>query len=174
MSQLSTRELKQIPLTALLAVAGILLPQAFHLFGLGAVFLPMFLPVMLGGLLLTWRFALVLALVTPMVSFLITGMPPMVPPILPLVMTELIVVALILSALHVHLKRNLWVALITAIVVDRLFLLLLVAYGLRWLGWEHPAFSLSLVAAGLPGIVLQLIVLPLVVRFIHQKYPDLV
>ncbi|MCD6376216.1 MAG: hypothetical protein J7L94_11860, partial [Caldisericaceae bacterium] len=91
------QELKQIPLTAFLAVAGVLLPQFFHLFGLGAVFLPMFLPVMLGGLLLSLRFALLLAVITPAISWAFTGMPPLVPPVLPIMVIELLVVNTLLS-----------------------------------------------------------------------------
>ncbi len=165
------QELRQIPLTAFLAVAGILLPQVFHLFGLGAVFLPMFLPVMLGGLLLTWRFALVLAVITPLVSWLFTGMPPLVPPVLPVLMAELLTVNAVLSVLHVHLKRHLWVALLTAIVADRLLLLFLVKWLAPLLGWHHPLFSIALVTSGLPGIALQLLVLPLALRLVKERWP---
>ncbi len=167
---LSTQELKQIPLTAFLAVAAILLPQAFHMFGLGPVFLPMFLPVMLGGLLLTWRFALALAVIAPITSWLFTGMPPLVPPVLPIMLVELTVISLLLSILHVHKKKNLWFALLTAIVADRLLLFVLISWIAPWFGWHHPLFSISLVLSGIPGIVLQLVVLPLSVRLIRQKW----
>ena len=76
-------ELKQIPLTALFAALAVALPQFFHMLGLGAVFLPMFLPVTAGAMLLSWKFAFTLALIAPITSWLITGMPPIVPPILP-------------------------------------------------------------------------------------------
>ncbi|MHB2147635.1 hypothetical protein ACX8XP_01135 [Calditrichota bacterium LG25] len=164
------RELRQIPLTAFLAVAGILLPQIFHLFGLGAIFLPMFLPVMLGGLILTWRFALLLAVITPLISWLFTGMPPLVPPVLPVLIVELLVVNAILSLLHVHLKWNLWAALLLAILTDRLLLLTLVSVIAPLFGWRHPLFSLALVSSGLPGIALQMVVLPLTVRLIRERW----
>lgn len=163
-------ELRQIPLTAFLAVAGILLPQFFHLFGLGAVFLPMFLPVMLGGLLLTLRFALLLAVITPLTSWLFTGMPPLVPPVLPLIIAELLVANSILSVLHVHFKWNIWLTIFLAILTDRLLLLLTVSLIAPLFGWQHPLFSLALVSSGIPGIILQIIVLPLTVKVIRERW----
>lgn len=163
-------ELRQIPLTAFLAVAGVLLPQFFHLFGLGPVFLPMFLPVMLGGLLLSLRFALLLAVITPAISWAFTGMPPMVPPVLPVITVELLVINTILSILHVRLKWNVWFSLVLAILADRLLLLILVELIAPLFGWDHPFFSLALVSSGLPGIVLQLIILPPTLRLIHERW----
>ncbi len=167
---MSEQELKQIPLTAFLVVAGVLLPQFFHLFGLGAVFLPMFLPVMLGGLLLSLRFAVVLALITPIISWLFTGMPPLVPPILPVVIIELLVANTILSLAYVHRHWNLWVSLILAIVADRLLLFLLVSIIAPAFGWKHPFFSLALVSSGLPGIALQIIILPSTLHLIKERW----
>ncbi len=164
------QDIRQIPLTAFLAVAGVLLPQFFHLFGLGPVFLPMFLPVMLGGLLLTLRFALLLAVITPAISWAFTGMPPVVPPVLPMVMVELLVINAILSILYVRLKWNVWLSLVLAILVDRLLLLLMVWIIAPLFGWQHPLFSLALVTSGLPGVILQLIVLPLTIGFVRERW----
>ena len=76
-------------LTALFIAAGILLPIFFHGLGLGgAVFLPMHIPVLLGGMLLGWRQGFVIGLVTPLLSCLLTGMPPLLPA-LPLMTSEL-------------------------------------------------------------------------------------
>ena len=164
------QELKQIPLTAFLAVAGVLLPQFFHLFGLGPVFLPMFLPVMLGGLLLSLRFALLLAVITPAISWAFTGMPPLVPPVLPIMVIELLVVNTLLSLLHVRFKWNVWICLVLAILADRLLLLLMIWFIAPLFGWHHPLFSLALVTSGLPGVILQLIILPLTIRIIQERW----
>ncbi len=169
-AMLTSGELRQIPLTAFLAVAGILFPQIFHLFGLGAVFLPMFLPVMLGGLLLSWRFALTLAVITPAASWLFTGMPPLIPPVLPVIIAELVLISLILSVMYVRFKLNFWLTLITAIVADRLLLFVLVSLIAPQFGWTHPLFSTALVVSGLPGIFLQITVLPLTMRLIKNRW----
>jgi hypothetical protein len=165
-------ELRQIPLTAIFAAAAVILPQFFHLLGLGSTFLPMFLPVMLGSFLLTWKFAMVLAVLPPLVSFVFTGMPPLVPPILPVMLSELIVVSIIISIISVHLKKSFWLALPAAIIIDRLLLFLIVSWIAPMLGFKHTIFSIALVASGLPGIAMQLIVIPLALKMIYRKYPQ--
>lgn len=165
-------ELRQIPLTALFAAVAVVLPQFFHLLGLGATFLPMFLPIMLGSLLLTWKFALVLAILPPLVSFLLTAMPPLVPPILPIMLIELICIALILSIVHRHLKKPLWLALGLAILTDRLILFVIVSIVAPLLGFTNPIFTLALVASGIPGIILQIITIPLTLKLIEKKFPQ--
>lgn len=165
-------ELKQIPLSALFIASGIVLPPVFHLAGLGATFLPMFLPVLLGGMVLTWRFALLTAVLTPLASWLLTGMPPVVPPVLPVMLVELSVAALLCSVIRVHLRKSVWLALVTAILADRLVLFLIVKVMAPLLGWNHPLFSISIVISGLPGIVLQLIIIPWVMKMIKSKFPQ--
>jgi hypothetical protein len=167
-------ELRQIPLAALFAALGVVLPPIFHVFGLGSTFLPMFLPVMLGSMLLSWKFALVLAIFAPLTSWLLTGMPPLVPPILPLMLAELVLLALICSVLHVHLQRSVWFTLLIAIIADRLLLFFMVTFAASWLSLDPAVFSIALVVSGLPGIVLQLLVIPLALKLLQQKFPDLV
>lgn len=164
-------EIRQIPLTALLAVSGIILPQFFHLLGLGAVFLPMFLPVMLGGLLLRWRFAVTLAVITPVASFIITGMPPITPPVLPVMISELVLITSVLSLLHVHFQRNKWFVLICAVLADRVLLFIIVYFLAPLFGLPQMFTSFSLVISGIPGIILQLIILPAALVFIEKKFP---
>jgi len=164
-------ELRQIPLSALFIASGIVLPPVFHLAGLGATFLPMFLPVLLGGMLLTWRFALLTAIITPLASWPLTGMPPIVPPVLPVMLVELPLAAVLCSAIRVHLRKSVWLALLTAILADRLVLFLIASVFAPLFGWNHPLFSASIVISGLPGIGLQLIIIPPVMKMIRKKYP---
>lgn len=165
--------IRQIPLTALFVALGIVLPQFFHLVGLGSIFLPMFLPIMLGSMLLSWRFALTLAVLCPVVSWAITGMPPIAPPVLPVMLVELIIIALTISIIHVHLKKSFWLALIAGILLDRIVLLVLVYILSPLFGLDHPLFSVALVTAGLPGIVLQLVTIPPAMVLIRQRFPHL-
>jgi len=166
--------IRQIPFTALFAALGIVLPQFFHLVGLGSIFLPMFLPIMLGSMLLSWRFALTLAVLCPVISWAITGMPPIAPPVLPVMVIELSVIALTISIIHVHLKKSFWLALIAGIVLDRTVLLVLVYILSPLFGLDHPLFSVALVTAGLPGIALQLMIIPPAMVTIRQRFPHLI
>lgn len=169
---MTPNDLRQIPLTALFAAAAVILPQFFHLVGLGPTFLPMFLPVMLGCFFLTWKFAFVLAILPPIVSFAITGMPPLIPPILPIMILELITITMVISILYMHMHKNIWIALIIAIISDRLLLFLIVSWIAPMFGFTHPMFTLAMVATGIPGIIMQIIVIPLALKLIYQKYPQ--
>jgi len=171
---MSEIEIRQIPLTAMFAALGIILPQFFHLIGLGSTFLPMFLPIALGSMMLYWHFALSLAIICPLVSWLLTGMPPIVPPILPIMLVELSAMALTISIIRVYLNKPILAALISGIVVDRLILFLIVSAIAPLFGFTHPIFSYALVLSGIPGIVLQLITIPLAMGFIKQRFPEYV
>lgn len=169
---MSERELRQIPLTALFMAAAILLPQIFHLFGLGPTFLPMFLPVFAGAMVLSWKFALVLGLSSPLISWMFTGMPPLIPPVLPVLLLELGTSALLISWLRFHRKKSVWLALILGIIWDRILLLFLVTLIAPIFGLTHPLFSTTLVITGLPGIVLQLLVIPQFVPLVLRRFPE--
>ncbi|MGV8125356.1 MAG: ECF transporter S component [Candidatus Xenobiia bacterium LiM19] len=71
----------RIAQSALFITIGMILPILFHAFGLGREFLPMHLPVIIGGVLLGCRMGLIIGLLTPLMSSLFTGMPPMMPPV---------------------------------------------------------------------------------------------
>ncbi len=55
---------------------GVALPHVFHLAGLGPVFLPMFLPIVLVAMTMELPLVLLVAITTPLISFWTTGMPP--------------------------------------------------------------------------------------------------
>lgn len=169
---MSDRELRQIPLSALFIAAAVLFPQFFHLFGLGAAFLPMFLPVFAGAMVLSWKFAMVLGLSSPLISWIFTGMPPLIPPVLPVMLAELGSTALFISFLRYHRKQPVWLALALGIVWDRLLLFLLVTVIAPLFGITHPLFSIALVAGGLPGIALQLIVIPQLIPMLLKRFPE--
>ncbi len=165
-------ELRQIPLTAFFIAAAVILPQFFHFFGLGATFLPMFLPVFAGAMLLRWKYALVLGIISPLVSWLLTGMPPIIPPVLPVLLVELSSSALLISLLRFRWKRQTLLSLIVAILWDRLLLFFLVYLIAPLFGLTHPLFSAVLIISGLPGIILMFLFIPWFVPAFEKRYPE--
>jgi len=165
--------IRRIPLAAMFTALGVLLPQIFHWFGLGATFLPMFFPVLAGALLLPRGLACTVALLTPLSSWMLTGMPPLAPPILPLLLIELTISALIASSLHVHLGRSALLALAAALLADRLLLYGIVELVTKLAGVEHPLFGPAMVLAGVPGIVMMLLLLPPSITYINSRFPRL-
>lgn len=145
----------------------VVLPMAFHSIpDGGSIFLPMHLPVLLCGMLCGWPLGAVCGLLGPLLSSLITSMPPAA--YLPSMMVECCVYGLVsgLMLRLVHTRRlyaDLYIALICAMVAGRvvsgLAKALLFSPGLALSAWVASSF-----VTALPGIVLQLVLLPVVVR----------
>jgi predicted membrane protein len=136
---------KDITLTGLFITLGVTLPLVFHQVALsGRIFSPMHVPVFLAGIFVGPVSGLIVGLVCPLLSFLLTGMPP--PYAVPLMSLELPV--LILGRL----------AFALGLFVFGLFLSL--PYG-------PEAFIKVSVITGLPGIALQLILIPLLVEAVQ-------
>ena len=165
------KELKQIPLAALFSALAIVFPQFFHMLGLGPSFLPMFIPIMVGSMYLNWRFILLMAILAPTVSWIFTGMPPIAPPILPVLIIEFTIVGLFITFLRSNSKIPVWGIVLIAIIVDRSTLLFIVSLIAPVFNINHPLFSITIVIAGLPGVLLQIITVPFTVYLIDKKFP---
>ncbi|KKT76826.1 MAG: hypothetical protein UW73_C0036G0005 [Microgenomates group bacterium GW2011_GWB1_44_8] len=140
-------------------------PTIFHQFNLaGPRFLPMHIFVLIAGLLFGWRTGLLVGLLSPLMSYSITHMPPMA--ILPETVLELSIYGLAIGLLRER-NLNIWVSLISAMVLGRLARLVFVlAFGLHTNFWQYLQMSW-------PGIVLQLALIPAVIyllqRFLFNK-----
>ena len=165
------QDLRQIPLVALFSALGILFPQFFHFLGLGPAFLPMFIPIMVGSMFLSWRFVILLVVLSPTVSWVFTGMPPIAPPILPVLIVEFAVAGLLISTLRLRTSFPVWIILLLAISADRIILFMMVSIIGPLFEITHPMFSITLVISGFPGIILQIITVPFTVYLIEKKYP---
>lgn len=164
-------EIRQIPLTALFIAIAILFPQLFHFFNLGSAFLPMFLPVMIGSMFLSYRFVALMAIIAPLISWLLTGMPPIAPPILPVLMLELLATGLVISILRQRTNLPVWLVVLISIIADRTILYLFIELVAPLMAIDHPVFSIVIIFAGIPGIILQFILIPITVYAIEKKYP---
>lgn len=169
----SARTLAQ---TGLFIALGILLPILFHQFSLaGRIFLPMHIPVLLAGALTGPASGFVVGAVCPVLSFMLTGMPPALR--VPLMTLELSLYGLVFGLLTRRSGNSLPLVvgpLIAAQVVGRLgYGLGLLLFG-RFLGFSFGLKSYLVVAflAGLPGILIQLVLIPTLVlmmrRHAHQ------
>jgi predicted membrane protein len=168
-SSVKTRDLT---LGALFIALGVLLPVFFHMVGLGKVFLPMHLPVLLAGFFCGPAVGLSVGAVTPLLSAVTTGMPPLMPPIAQLMAVELAVYGFLTGWLYRRLRWGVYPALLASMLAGRL------AYGLsayflmplvglqRVPVWAPLAYA---VGESLPGVVVQLIVVPLVVGLVERS-----
>lgn len=162
----------KLVLTSLFIACGLLLPIAFHSFGMGGrTFLPMHLPVFMGGMLLGWLPGLIIGSLTPVLSCFLTGMPPLIPS-LPMMFVELALFGLVSGYLYHDKRKNIYFALLSAMVIGRLgaaFVLMLFSdiLGIKL----HP---LTYVAAtfmtGLAGVVFQIVFIPILVKRLENIF----
>jgi len=177
---MSLSHVKKLVLTAVCAALCLVLPMAFHAIpNAGSVMLPMHIPVLLCGILCGWPYGFVCGLIGPFLSSILTGMPPAA--MLPGMMVECAVygcvTGLMLKFIRTgHFTADLYISMITAMILGRtvagLAKSLIFSPGTAPFAWV----TTSLVT-GIPGICLQLVLIPLVVfalvraRLIPNRYP---
>lgn len=165
--RLTVKSLVSLGIVAL----AVILPQLVHL-ALGQAggvrWLPMYLPVLLGGCLLGWAWGLGVGIASPVVSFLITfaaGNPMPVLARLPFMAAELAVFAAVSGLFSKKIAENGWMAfpavLFAQVSGRALFLLLAVLF--QAVTPFTPALIWSQIQEGLLGMVLQAILVPLIV-----------
>lgn len=171
--QLSLRvkiTVKTLISVGLIALA-VILPQIFHFaFGAqsGVKFLPMYLPVLLGGCLLGIRWGVAVGALSPLVSFLITsaaGNPMPALARLPFMSAELVIFAAVSGAFSKKIAKNaLWAfpAVISAQIVGRAAFLALVAIFQSLVPFT-PAIIRGQIVSGVTGLVWQAIFAPIAV-----------
>jgi hypothetical protein len=156
-------EINNLVIAVLFTALGIAVPILFHLVGLGSVFLPMYLPLIIGAFLLTGVNALLMGIFTPLISALLTGMPPFYPPIVFIMSVQLGVVCFFISYVTHRFKVNILITLALAIAIDRM---LLIVFYYMIIPLFHINFGLYTaydLLKGIPGIILILVLVPLLV-----------
>lgn len=164
---------KKMVFTAVCAALCLVLPMAFHAVpNAGTIFLPMHIPVLLCGLICGWPYGGVCGLIGPLLSSLITGMPPAA--MLPSMMVECCIYGFTSGLLmkYVHTKNavlDLYISLISAMVTGRV----VAGFAKAWIftpGVSPFAWVTTSLVTGIPGIIVQLILMPLViVALTHTK-----
>lgn len=155
-------------ITAVFILLDVAVPRLFHQFHLaGATYLPMHIFVLMAGLLFGWRAGLIVGLLTPISSYAVSQMPALT--ILPQVTIELAVYGLIAGLLREKFNLKAVWSLLGAMVAGRvaLFLTVSVIYLVAGsifspVGAEATPWSAvsSAIGQGLPGILIQLALLP--------------
>lgn len=152
----------------------VILPQLLHL-ALGASggiqWLPMYLPVLLGGCLLGWKWGLGVGALSPVVSFLITlafGNPMPAATRLPYMIVELAVFAAVSGAFSEKIVKNSVVAfpaVLLAAVSGRAVFLVTVAI-FQGISPLSLATAWAQVQTGLLALVLQAVIVPAIVMLV--------
>ncbi|SCG81630.1 hypothetical protein DW1_0009 [Proteiniborus sp. DW1] len=161
---------RDLVVTGLLLALGLVTPMMFHFFGgTGPVFLPMHIPVLIGGFVLPPFLALLLGMVTPLVSSLLTGMP-VIFPMGVIMFFELGIYGLVASLASRKLRLAPILSLIIAMIAGRVAAGIVVfvlssGFGIQM---NSIAFVKGAIVTGLPGIVIQMILIPSLVYAINK------
>lgn len=149
----------------------VILPQLVHL-ALGApggvTWLPMYLPVLIGGCLLGWKWGLGVGVLSPIVSFLITlafGNPMPAAVRLPYMIVELAVFAAVSGAFSKKIAQNSWMAfpaVLLAAVAGRTVFITIVAI-FQTVSPLTVSVVWAQIQTGMLALVLQAVLVPAIV-----------
>ena len=158
-------------ISAGIVALAVLLPQLAHLAlgeQAGMRFLPMYLPVLLGGCLLGWQWGLGIGLLSPLVSYLITaaaGSPMPALARLPFMMAELAVFAVVCGVFSDKISRNGLMAF-PAVLLAQLggrSVFLLSAAVFSGVSPLNAAMVWSQIQTGFAGLLIQAVLAPVII-----------
>lgn len=165
---------KKLTFGAICLALSLLLPQVFHMIGMqqaGSIFLPMHLPVFIGGMLLGPIYGLFLGIFAPLTSFVVTGMPAADRVIF--MMSELatygMVSGLLFHQFHFSKKKlGSLLALVIAMISGRIIYGIVISIATYLFQIPLGGIPAVIVATttGIPGIIIQLIFVPSIVMAI--------
>ncbi|NOZ63082.1 MAG: ECF transporter S component [Calditrichaeota bacterium] len=159
---------KNLILIALFLALCVVVPIVFHSMGVGAIFLPMFLPILLAGFIIEFPYAILVGLLGPFLSSILTGMPPLFPTT-PIMTVEGVTAAGLASYLYQRQKWPVWSSLIVSIVAERLSLIAMGFVIAPLLNLPGEIFSFYKIVESTPGILLQLAGVPIILKLLWQR-----
>lgn len=168
---MGNKSVREIVLSGLFIGLGLVLPMVFHVFGAGSTFLPMHIPVLIAGFVVSMPFAIAVGAITPILSSILTGMPPMFP-VLPYMMFELAVYGGVTSFLYRRLNLNVYVSLICSMIAGRIMASIVVWVLATFFVTKLPGpivFITGAIAQGIPGIIIQIIFIPAIIFSLNKS-----
>lgn len=159
-----------VVMTGLFIAIGLLLPFfTSHAFGVpGTLLLPMHIPVLLCGLFCGPLYGAASGLIIPVLSSVLTGMPPVFP-MLPIMGVQLVAMGFISGMLYRKLKLHIYISLPVAMLAGWVF------YGLTFgaiffanNGQLKAASVWTAITTGLPGMAIQLVLIPIIVKGVER------
>ena len=164
---------KTLVLAALFLAMALVLPfLTGQIPELGAMLCPMHIPVLLCGFFCGWPWGLAVGLIAPVLRSLMFGMPPMFPTAVCMAF-ELATYGSVSGLLYDKLPRkksSIYIALLTAMVLGRLVwgAARFICTGLDVSAFGLSAFWAGAVTTAIPGIVVQIILIPLLVMILER------
>ena len=165
---------KNLTLSAMFLALGLVLPLLTgQIPQIGNMLLPMHLPVFLCGLICGWQYGGVIGFVTPLLRYVIFGMPVLYPTGLAMSL-ELMTYGIVAGLLYAVSKWQCVVALYRCLIIAMLAgravwgVTEVILLGLSGDSFTWQAFFAGAFLNAVPGIILQLILIPAIMLALHR------
>lgn len=140
---------------------------------IGSMLCPLHIPVLLCGFICGWPWGLVVGFIAPLLRSFMLGMPPLFPKAVCMAL-ELATYGLIAGLMHKilpHKKLYIYVSLLTAMTVGRMVwgIAMFVCMGASGGSFTFSAFIAGAFTNALPGIIIQIILIPILVMLIDSE-----
>ncbi len=169
------RNLHKLVLSAMFIALGLILPLfTGQIPQIGNMLLPMHIPVFLCGLFCSWKYGAAVGLILPILRSLIFSMPPMYPKAIYMAL-ELCAYGFIVGFVYFKAKRKnllwLYVSIICAMLGGRIVygISKTVLLGITGSSLTFGAFISGGFIEAIPGIILQLVLIPAVFLLVKRK-----
>ena len=167
-------KIKKLVLSGMFLALGIVLPfLTGQIPQIGSMLLPMHIPVLLCGFICGWKYGLTVGFIVPLLRSMMFSMPPMMTAIA--MAFELATYGMMTGLLYKVLpgkKVKVYTSLILAMIAGRVVwgLVSLVIYGVTNESFTWQIFIGGALLNAIPGIILQLIVVPVLVLVIKKNW----
>ncbi|MBR5460292.1 MAG: ECF transporter S component [Clostridia bacterium] len=158
-------KVKRLVLSAMLLAVGVVLPMlTSQIKEIGDTLLPMHIPVLLCGFICSWKYGGAVGLILPFIRSLIFSMPPLYPNAVWMAL-ELMTYGIVAGLVYSQTRKK-YMSLIVAMLSGR------IVWGIAkavLLGVAGKSFTISAFITGgfvdaVPGIVIQLVLIPLIIK----------
>lgn len=167
---------KNLVLAAMFLALAMVLPfLVMQLPTLGQMLLPMHYAAFLAGFVCSPGYAAAVGFIAPLLRSALFGMPPMFPTALAMAFelcTYALVTSLVFRRKKTHSMGTIYVTLLSAMLAGRLVwgIVMAVLMGLSGNAFTFQAFLAGAFTSALPGIIIQLILIPLIVRALQAGH----
>ncbi len=144
---------------------------------IGSMLCPMHIPVLLCGFICGWPWGLAVGFVGPLFRSVTLGMPPIFPSAVCMAL-ELSVYGAVSGVMHALLPRKkpyIYCSLLTAMAAGRVVwgtAMFLCVAGIGGGSFGFSAFLAGAVTNALPGILIQILVVPIIVMLLERAHPQ--
>lgn len=171
---MENKKIEQLVLAAMFLALGMVLPFfTGQIPQIGKMLLPMHIPVLLCGLICGWKYGMAVGFVLPLLRSAVFTMPPMFPTAVGMA-AELMTYGGVIGFLYAHSKWqcivSLYRCLLVAMVSGRIVwgLVQMFLLGIWADGFTFQAFLAGALLNAIPGIIVQLILIPAVMLALHK------